>query len=82
MTPPARRFLEHLAEPDFRALHVEALRFAASLLDGTAPPMPEPMATELRFRAAGELRAAASMLCDHARVEGRRCRYCESEVPG
>lgn len=68
MTPDAKRFLLELPDDAAaRARFVEVLRASAARLDG-----------EL----ARELHLAAAKLCDHARVHGGACRYCDASAEG
>lgn len=79
------RYLRHLAASDAdRAELVEALRAASALLTGTGleGQLTEPTRTAVAHRIARELREAACQLCDHSRLHGVVCRYCEGVVPG
>jgi hypothetical protein len=82
-------FLKHLADGRERGGVVEALRNAASLLDGTSPlffgvgcDVNAAIDCErAKHKAARALRDLAASLCDHGRTHGAHCRYCESVLP-
>lgn len=65
----------------YRANFVEDLRASAAMLDGSAPVLPEMIRAQTARELAGRLRGVAQQLCDHARIQSGRCRYCELENP-
>lgn len=83
MTPACQRFLR-LVERDAteRAQLVEALRTAADLLarSDDGPDFDHATLTRVAAEVARTLLDAASQLCDHSRLSGRRCRYCRRAI--
>lgn len=78
------RYLRHLADDDHdRAMLVETLRASAAMLsgDGLESRLDEPTRTAVAHRLARALRESAYQLCEHARLHGVHCRYCEGIVP-
>jgi hypothetical protein len=81
----ATRFLATIADDsDERARLVEVLRNAAAILDGSdfyqRSNIDEGIKERVRQQLAATLRKTAARLCDHARVHGDECRYCESII--
>lgn len=81
LSPTARQFIRELAESSSSV--VEDLRFAAELLAGDErqfcadPAENRAFVEKMRQRMAVKIRTHAQKLCDHSRLHGDTCRYCE-----
>jgi hypothetical protein len=71
--------------PEYRAELVETLRASAELLRADSPfeadfQKDPAFRVRMQWMQAKKLLEAAQGLCDHARIQGRKCRYCEAVI--